>query len=458
MLFLFKNTKVWCYADFYQTKSRRDIQTAELWLEGFDCNTTEVRIVTDSENANMAPVLSDHYDNGCPLPSEEQIDGLYGGDVDALTEMYRDDIQKVQDILEMPTNASICKNVNPEFNKTDNCTFFETGYDFTGLYYEGEFTSPIYYASYFAETWMLQYVSNLTNWAFNKLTLSQMTDLYNLHIKSLSFGMNPWTSKAYSSQQMAYIVASLYQKVKNGYVAGVNQPTSNNLLLLVSHDTNILYLGTLLNLNWIPLGYGNNVASTAGALIFELYQDQDAGDGEDSFYVKVHYDAASPTQQRNAENLTLDNPLSVATLVIPECGEEYCPWSKFVQAALGAIDFNCIQEPLQSTAKALYYGSDNDDDVVYQNTSIAIFSISASIALFVILFVIGLFVYNKNKGNSGTDKHLYKPLVGESNDGSYKSATVHSKLHNDLKDVEGSNKDSTVKAPASGSNQSLDEL
>ncbi len=43
----------------------------------------------------MQPVLSDHYDVGCPLATEEQVNGLYGGDVDALTDMYFDGIQKV---------------------------------------------------------------------------------------------------------------------------------------------------------------------------------------------------------------------------------------------------------------------------------------------------------------------------------------------------------------------------
>ena len=43
----------------------------------------------------MQPVLSDHYDVGCPLATEEQVNGLYGGNVDALTDMYFDGIQKV---------------------------------------------------------------------------------------------------------------------------------------------------------------------------------------------------------------------------------------------------------------------------------------------------------------------------------------------------------------------------
>jgi hypothetical protein len=60
---------------------------------------------------------------------------------------------------------------------------------------------------------------------------------------------------------------------------------NNQLLLLFSHDTNILYLQRLLNLNWVPLGFGNNIATTGGTLNFELYQNNE--NGEINYFVKV---------------------------------------------------------------------------------------------------------------------------------------------------------------------------
>ena len=54
------------------------------------------------------------------------------------------------------------------------------------------FTSPIYYASYFAESWMFQYLSNLTEWGFGLLTEPALIDLYNTHIQVLWFGTNFW--------------------------------------------------------------------------------------------------------------------------------------------------------------------------------------------------------------------------------------------------------------------------
>ena len=60
------------------------------------------------------------------------------------------------------------------------------------------------------------------------------------------------------------------------------QEPTNQLLLLVSHDTNILYLQRLLDLNWIPDGFTNNIATTGGSLSFELWMSSD-----EEFFVKV---------------------------------------------------------------------------------------------------------------------------------------------------------------------------
>jgi hypothetical protein len=75
------------------------------------------------------------------------VNGLYGGDVDALTAMYTEQIQQVNDLLAVPTDASVCTQANPLFDgATTDCTLFETGYEYTGLYYQGMFKSPVYYA------------------------------------------------------------------------------------------------------------------------------------------------------------------------------------------------------------------------------------------------------------------------------------------------------------------------
>lgn len=177
-----------CFAD----ASTRDIQTAGYWLDGFGCGNVPVYVANSTSYPEMQPVLSDNYNIGCPLATEEQVDGLYGGDVDALTGMYSEGIQLVMDVLNMPADASLCEQANPDFVPGSNCTMFDTGYEYTGVYYEGMFVSPLYYAQYFPEAWMLQFVSNLTNWAFGLLSVDQLRDLYAMHTETLWFGSNYW--------------------------------------------------------------------------------------------------------------------------------------------------------------------------------------------------------------------------------------------------------------------------
>jgi hypothetical protein len=86
-------SKITCFAD----DSSRDIDTGELWLEGFGCPDVPVHVVNANSFPEMRPVLMDNYRAGnCPIATEDQVMGLFGGDVDALTEMYRDGIEKVR--------------------------------------------------------------------------------------------------------------------------------------------------------------------------------------------------------------------------------------------------------------------------------------------------------------------------------------------------------------------------
>lgn len=62
------------------------------------------------------------------------------------------------------------------------------------------------------------------------------------------------------------------------------QDIDTELVLLFSHDANILYLQRLLDLNWIPDSYPENVAVPGGLLAFDLWKDQ--GDTE-SYFVSV---------------------------------------------------------------------------------------------------------------------------------------------------------------------------
>jgi hypothetical protein len=373
----------------FSDNSIRDIDTAKLLVQdenGLNCPSVDVIVPAQaafSNYADLAPVLSDNTQvNNCPVATETQVTGLYGGfgatgpDASSLTSLFETGIDFItNDLLQMGAyNASICAKVNPtgfSYNAdggVGQCGLNNTGYVYTGQYYEGMFKSPFYYAGYFAETLMFQYLSNLPTVGFDILTNGeeQLANLYTMHQGSLVFGTNIFNGASYASQQLGYVVASLQSYVQNSAVTGVRQAARSQLTFLVCHDTNILYLRQLLNLNWVPDNNPKNVATTGGSLSFQLFRR--AGAAADStdeadYSVLLVYTAASPEQQRQATTLSLGTPPAQAQVLIPKCGEIFCPFATFKQVALDAISLNCVTEPLQVR------GGEND----HQNCSVVCF-------------------------------------------------------------------------------------
>ena len=68
-------------------------------------------------------------------------------------------LTRVQQVLQMPADAGVCRAAGAAPAAWANCTFYELPYAWTGQYFEGMFTSPLYYAQYFTEAWMFEYVS-----------------------------------------------------------------------------------------------------------------------------------------------------------------------------------------------------------------------------------------------------------------------------------------------------------
>ena len=58
----------------------------------------------------------------------------------------------------------------------------------------------------------------------------------------------------------------------------------------------------------------------------------------------------------------MTDPPAVATLVIPDCGVEYCPWEQFKTIALSKINIECTDEPLQSSLYAMMPAEDDSSE------------------------------------------------------------------------------------------------
>jgi hypothetical protein len=128
----------------YADNSARDVQTAKAFLEGFGCRDDVAAFVANASLPQMEPVLSDCYTQPqCPLANEEQTKGLYGGDTDALTSAYAELIAAIAEVLDM-TNAPNVTRLCKSADASSDCSFFDLAYQWTGLYFQGMFKSPLY--------------------------------------------------------------------------------------------------------------------------------------------------------------------------------------------------------------------------------------------------------------------------------------------------------------------------
>ncbi len=111
---------------------------------------------------------------------------------------------------------------------------------------------------------------------------------------------------------------------------------------LVGHDTNIVNIARLLNLDWQILGFEANDASPGGAVSFELLRDTQGG----RRYVRVVYLAQTLDQLRNATELDQRTRPGMVEVAIPGCAGELvqnaCPLDRFVAVARAAIDPACV--------------------------------------------------------------------------------------------------------------------
>lgn len=340
----------------YADDSVRDVQTAELLVEGFGCGgETEVIVASkDNEYANTVyPVVNDHSNTQqCPTADEEYTFGLIGYDPDFLTHAFRNRIAAVDEFLQMKSyNASICSESNSNYDEEADgpCTLFKTGTQYTGLYFQGMATAPYNRAGYFGELWMLQYVSNVSNWGFGEMSLEELEFMFSLHVQNQIFGANHLNSVAYGSQGLGYILASMEQSITKEPLPGVAQGTNKNILMLVGHDFNLNYAQQILNLQYVfatAKAQHSELYSTTGNLGFDLYQTDDG----EQHYVRIQYTVASPMQQRNNEPLTVETPPYIATLVTEFCDNQvFCPYETFKDIVLQEISIDCVEEPLKST-------------------------------------------------------------------------------------------------------------
>lgn len=318
--------------------STRDVQSANYFASGFlptacsgvtvhVCNTTETQAV-GSDHATAAVQ--------CAGPDEAEVLELFGGNFDALTELYRPQMQLLEEITGC-CSAEACSSYGL---LAAPCRLEDLPYTYDGTYYNGFFSGPLQVAGALSASFMLQRLSGLEA-AWGNLSKPQLRDLYSLHERVMWLGSGLNSSRSFGSHQLAYILTTLEQQRTGKAYAGLLQapsPDRTPFVAIFAHDFNILYLRQLLRAHWITDSWQFDMAATGSHVGFELLHD-----GGDSYRVRGSLIAGNLTQQ--AENLGYTAPDAPPGMsVFLELSYE-----AFRATVLETIDVRCVVPPLRQS-------------------------------------------------------------------------------------------------------------
>ena len=214
-----------------------------------------------------------------------------GGDVSALGERYRADVERLR--------AAVCL--------PGACQFMDTPWAAHVKGNKVSFEGPLKYAGNMAETIRLQYSEGLPldQVAFGHVKdATDVTALMSLQAVRYSLGNDlPEVARHGGSALMGLLTQALEPRK-----AVTSDPLAQPLVMFFGHDTNISQLRTMLGFDWQLAGYPHNDIPPAGALVFERYHDRQ----RDREMVRVSFQARSLDQWRQLSPLSAAAPLEVS--------------------------------------------------------------------------------------------------------------------------------------------------
>lgn len=190
-----------------------------------------------------------------------------------------------------------------------------------------ELRSPLGTAATLAENLLLEYTEGMPQVGWGRVDEHKLRELMQLHTASADLERwTPYIARTQSAPLLEAILASMQQAITQKSVGGALGRTSDRLLILVGHDTNLTNLSGALGLSWLIDGRRDDTPP-GSALVFELWQDVRTSD----YLVRLFFTAQTLDQMRNATPLTLMTPPERVPVFIPGCSrsDESCEWGAF---------------------------------------------------------------------------------------------------------------------------------
>jgi 4-phytase/acid phosphatase len=210
---------------------------------------------------------------------------------------------------------------------------------------------PLTAASTLIEDLLLEYADDkpMSGVGWGRVDEAAIRRLLPLHTKQFSVSTRtPLTARTQGSNLMAHMLWTLEQAAQSKAVPGAIGPAGTRLVYLSGHDSNLSYIGGLLNVHWTADGRTDDTPPDS-QIVFELWQNLRSK----QYNVRLRFRAQTIDQLRSGEDLTLRNPPVEVDLIPPGChAKQACPFSTFDRAVHGLLDPAYVKADLTPVREA----------------------------------------------------------------------------------------------------------
>jgi 4-phytase/acid phosphatase len=325
---------------FWTDTEQRTLETGRALAEGMfpGCAVEIHSLPTGTEDPLFSPVAAGIGHPDRTLASAA-VSGRIGGNPGALLELYRPELEMMQQVLFGCKPGPVCLQRGKAFKRS----LLELPASLGPAKGDrlAELRGPLTTASTLAEDFLLEYTNGMADKEFgwgrvNESNLREMMSLHTAYSDLLR--RTPYIARAQASNLLDHIVKTIEQAISGRPVPGALGKSSDHAVVLVAHDTNLSNIAGILGLSWLIEGYQRDDTPPGGALVFELWFRPLIPE----YTVRTYFMSQTLEQMRKALPLTFNSPPAKAPVFVPGCsmGDEGlpCVWKAFEHTLEIAID------------------------------------------------------------------------------------------------------------------------
>ena len=206
--------------------------------------------------------------------------------------------------------------------------------------------NPVTLAADFAENFLLQYTEGMPmrDVGWGRVSRDDLNDLMEMNTRYHDFMLRtPYYARVAASDLAAHLGDTIVGMATGKVTMNELGTPQDRFILLVGHDSNLSWLGGMLQLDWLLPDQTFNATPPGSALVFEIHESRATG----ATSVRVLFISQTLDQMRYLRPLTSAEQPSVAPIFVPGCSGPApyyaCSVSDFARLVGSAVDTNMVE-------------------------------------------------------------------------------------------------------------------